>query len=308
VSGAPRALLAAATDPAWFTLAAERTGELLLDHANCEKKAASTALALMFAYPEDFELAARMSRLAREELRHFERVQRVLEERRETFRRLSPSRYAEGLRRCLARREPERQRDLLLCGALIEARSYERFVGLVPRLPAPLAEFYGSLADGLFRSTQYIRHHSVPLYTPEPDVVHEVVGHANSLADPRFAAIYRAAGRAARAATSDEVLAFVSRVFWFSLEFGVLREGGAVKSYGAGLLSSYGEIQQVGDARLLPLDLARMGTQAYDITRYQPLLFCAASFAEVEDVVGGFFDAVGSHGDQVVHRLQPAHA
>jgi tRNA-(ms[2]io[6]A)-hydroxylase len=158
VSGAPRALLAAATDPAWFTLAAERTGELLLDHANCEKKAASTALALMFAYPEDFELAARMSRLAREELRHFERVQRVLEERRETFRRLSPSRYAEGLRRCLARREPERQRDLLLCGALIEARSYERFVGLVPRLPAPLAEFYGSLAESEARhASLYLR-------------------------------------------------------------------------------------------------------------------------------------------------------
>ncbi len=69
----------------------------------------------------------------------------------------------------------------------------------------------------------------------------------------------------------------------------MLREGGAVKSYGAGLLSSYGEIQQVGGARLLPIDLARMGTQAYDITRYQPLLFCAASFTEVEDVVGGFF-------------------
>jgi phenylalanine-4-hydroxylase len=179
---------------------------------------------------------------------------------------------------------------------------YAPAAGLVP-----LREFYGSLADGQFRSTQYIRHHSVPLYTPEPDVVHEVVGHANSLASPRFAAIYRAAGRAARAAESDEALAFVSRVFWFSLEFGVLREGGSVKSYGAGLLSSYGEIQQVGDARLLPLDLARMGTQAYDITHYQPLLFCAASFTEVEDVVGGFFDEVGSAGDEVVHRLQPAH-
>jgi phenylalanine-4-hydroxylase len=147
----------------------------------------------------------------------------------------------------------------------------------------------------------------VPLYTPEPDVIHEVVGHANSLAVPRFAAIYRAAGRAARAAVSAEALEFVSKVFWFSLEFGVLSEGGSVKSYGAGLLSSYGEIQQVGDARLVPLDLARMGTQTYDITHYQPLLFCAASFDEVEDVVGGFFDEVGSAGDEVVHRLQPAH-
>jgi phenylalanine-4-hydroxylase len=180
---------------------------------------------------------------------------------------------------------------------------YAPAAGLVP-----LREFYGSLADGVFFSTQYIRHHSVPLYTPEPDVIHEVVGHANSLAAPRFAALYRAAGRAARAVESAEALEFVSKVFWFSLEFGVLREDGAVKSYGAGLLSSYGEIQQVGDAHLLPLDLARMGTQTYDITRYQPLLFCADSFAEVEDVVGGFFDAVGSRGDEVVRRLQPAHA
>ena len=179
---------------------------------------------------------------------------------------------------------------------------YAPAAGLVP-----LRAFYGSLADGQFFSTQYIRHHSVPLYTPEPDVIHEVVGHANSLAAPRFAAIYRAAGRAARAAVSAEALEFVSKVFWFSLEFGVLREGGSVKSYGAGLLSSYGEIQQVGDARLVPLDLARMGTQTYDITHYQPLLFCAASFDEVEDVVGGFFDEVGSAGDEVVHRLQRAH-
>lgn len=142
----PGRLLRAATDPAWYDLAVHSTDLLLLDHANCEKKAASTALALMFAYPEDFELAARMSRLAREELRHFELVQQRLEEQGVEFRRLSPSRYAEGLRRAVARHEPERRRDLLLCGALIEARSHERFMGLVGRLEAPLAEFYASLA------------------------------------------------------------------------------------------------------------------------------------------------------------------
>lgn len=139
-------LLRATTDPAWFDLAVERSGDLLLDHANCEKKAASTALALMFAYPEDFELANRMSRLAREELRHFEQVQEKLVECGVAFRRLSPSRYAEGLRRGLRRTEPGRRIDLLICGALIEARSHERFIGLVERLPAPLAGFYASLA------------------------------------------------------------------------------------------------------------------------------------------------------------------
>jgi tRNA-(ms[2]io[6]A)-hydroxylase len=142
----PAAMLRARTAAAWFELAVQRTDELLLDHANCEKKAASTALALMFAYPEDFELASHMSRLAREELRHFERVQQQLIAQDVPFRRLSPSRYAEGLRRRLRREEPGRRVDLLLCGALIEARSHERFIGLIERLPEPLAGFYESLA------------------------------------------------------------------------------------------------------------------------------------------------------------------
>ena len=156
----------------------------------------------------------------------------------------------------------------------------------------PLRDFYGSLAEGLFHSTQYIRHHSVPLYTPEPDVIHEVVGHGNCLASDRFARLYRAAGGAARRVTTPQALEFVSKVFWFSLEFGVVREAGEVRTYGAGLLSSYGEIQQIVRADLRPLDIARMGVQTYDITHYQPLLFCAESFDEIEDVVGVFFDTV----------------
>ena len=156
----------------------------------------------------------------------------------------------------------------------------------------PLRDFYGSLADGRFHSTQYIRHHSVPLYTPEPDVIHEVVGHGNCLASDRFARLYRAAGGAARRVTTPQALEFVSKVFWFSLEFGVVREEGEVRTYGAGLLSSYGEIQQIARADLRPLDIARMGVQTYDITHYQPLLFCAESFDEIEDVVGVFFDTV----------------
>jgi phenylalanine-4-hydroxylase len=155
-----------------------------------------------------------------------------------------------------------------------------------------LAEFYGSLADRRFWSTQYIRHASKPLYTPEPDVVHEVVGHATTLASPRLAALYEAAGRAARRCETPDALEFVSRVFWFSLEFGVLRESGAPKAYGAGLLSSYGEIEEFVDADLRPLDIAAMGTQEYDITHYQPILFCGDSLNHVEDVVGGFFARV----------------
>ncbi len=138
--------LKASTPNAWFDMACERWRELLVDHANCEKKAASTALSFIFAYAEDAEFAERLSRLAREELRHFEQVQRHMRDLQVSWVRLSPSRYAEQLRRAVRRHEPARQLDLMICGALIEARSCERFVGLAPRLPAPLGDFYGGLA------------------------------------------------------------------------------------------------------------------------------------------------------------------
>jgi tRNA 2-(methylsulfanyl)-N6-isopentenyladenosine37 hydroxylase len=140
-------VLRAATPTAWFDVAASRWRELLVDHANCEKKAASTALSLIFTYAEDLTLTDRLSRLAREELRHFEQVQKLMRELEVPFMRMSPSRYADGLRRAVRTREPGRLLDLLLCGALIEARSCERFVGLAPRLQDSLAKFYAGLAE-----------------------------------------------------------------------------------------------------------------------------------------------------------------
>ena len=161
---------------------------------------------------------------------------------------------------------------------------------------ASLRDFYGSLGDGWFLSTQYIRHHSVPLYTPEPDVVHEVIGHATTLGSPVLAGLYRAAGTAAQRLETDAALQLLSRVFWFTLEFGVVWEssaaGRALKVYGAGLLSSYGEIQEVERADVRPLDLAAMTSVHYDITRYQPVLFAPDSMTHLTDVVGGFFDTV----------------
>jgi phenylalanine-4-hydroxylase len=171
--------------------------------------------------------------------------------------------------------------------ALLAPLSGFRYVpaaGLVP-----LRAFYGSLADGRFHSTQYVRHHSVPLYTPEPDVIHEVVGHANCLASERYAALYRVAGEAARRVVSPEALEFVSRVFWFSLEFGVLHEAGELKVYGAGILSSYGELGDYKGMKVCPLDVRAMGRAEYDITAYQPVLYAARSFGHVEDEIGGFF-------------------
>ena len=158
----------------------------------------------------------------------------------------------------------------------------------VPGLVPPRS-FYERLGRGEFSSTQYLRHPSVPLYTPEPDVIHEVVGHANALAAPEFAELYRQAGQAAARTTSDEALEFFSRLFWFSVEFGVVREGNAWKAYGAGLLSSYGEIQVFDRAEIRPLDIATMGRLDYDITTYQPVLFGAGSMDEGLEVVGGFF-------------------
>ena len=159
--------------------------------------------------------------------------------------------------------------------------------------PAPglveLREFYGSLGDSVFHSTQYVRHPSEPLYTPEPDIVHEVIGHGNMLASPRLAAIKREAGRAAQRVATDAALQCVADVFWFTMEFGVLREGGELRAYGAGILSSYGEIDEFRHMEIRPLDFAEMVTIEYDITRYQPVLYCAESFDHLEDAVGGFF-------------------
>jgi phenylalanine-4-hydroxylase len=161
---------------------------------------------------------------------------------------------------------------------------YHAAAGLVP-----LREFLGSLGDRVFHSTQYVRHGAMPLYTPEPDLIHEVIGHGNLLASPRFAAIKRAAGLAAQRVETDEALQFLADVFWFTIEFGVLREEGEMRAYGAGILSSYGEIEEFRGADLRPLDLLEMGTLEYDITKYQPVLFCADGIGELEDVVGGFF-------------------
>lgn len=140
-------MLRVATPQVWAQQAAREWRLLLVDHANCEKKAASTALALMFAYPEDRPLSLAMARLAREELRHFEQVQKLMQQLGVPMTRLAPGRYAGALRRQLAAAEPQRKLDLLLCGALIEARSCERFELLAPLLHAPLGDFYGALAE-----------------------------------------------------------------------------------------------------------------------------------------------------------------
>ncbi|MEU7634026.1 phenylalanine 4-monooxygenase [Nocardia sp. NPDC049220] len=177
---------------------------------------------------------------------------------------------------------------------------YAPAAGLVP-----LREFFGSFADRTFHSTQYIRHHSAPLYTPEPDAIHEIIGHANQIASPRFAAVYAEVGAAVGRLSTDDALKFLANVFWFSMEFGVVREGDEIRCYGAGLLSSYGEIEEFRHADLRPLDVGAMGTAVYDITHYQPVLYCAQSISEIEDVIGGFFATMD---DDTPERLRQSSA
>jgi phenylalanine-4-hydroxylase len=165
---------------------------------------------------------------------------------------------------------------------------------------APLREFYGSFAARTFHSTQYIRHPSVPRYTPEPDLIHEVIGHANQLADAGFADICAEVGVAVTRTESTEALGFLSKVFWFTLEFGVVIEDGEPKAYGAGILSSVGELDVFQDATIRPLDFAEMGSVDYDITRYQPALYSVGSLAELYDRLAEFYSA---YDDEVYESL-----
>jgi len=136
---------AAPTPAAWVSEACERLPELLQDHANCELKAASTALGFIYRYPERTALSSRMSRLAREELRHFEQVRKWLDEMSVPFEHVSASRYAATLRRAVRQGEPQKLMDMLIVGAIIEARSCERFAVLAPNLPEKLGRFYAGL-------------------------------------------------------------------------------------------------------------------------------------------------------------------
>lgn len=137
--------LGSETPAAWIECALQNQDILLVDHANCEKKAASTALNLMYRYVEFPQLLQKLSRLAREELRHFEQVHAIMRKRNIEYPQLNTSRYAGGLRDQVSKQEPMRLVDTLIVGAIIEARSCERFAALAPRLDDELNHFYTSL-------------------------------------------------------------------------------------------------------------------------------------------------------------------
>lgn len=143
----------------WLRQVDQHLNEILIDHAHCEQKAASTAMDLMFDYVEHEDLCREMSEIVREELEHFQLVRDLLKQRNVRFRRLKPGAYGRKLKELVRRLEPHRAVDRLLVGALIEARSCERFVLLRDHLQdAQLKEFYGSLYESEARHhATYVR-------------------------------------------------------------------------------------------------------------------------------------------------------
>jgi tRNA-(ms[2]io[6]A)-hydroxylase len=142
------------TPQQWIDNALANQDLMLIDHAHCEKKAASTALSLMYRYVDNTDLLNKMSRLAREELRHFEQVLAIMKKRGVEYCHLTPARYAAGLRQAVRTEDPGRLVDVLIVGAIVEARSCERFAALAPFLDEKLADFYTSLLKSEARHYQ----------------------------------------------------------------------------------------------------------------------------------------------------------
>jgi len=154
-------------------------------------------------------------------------------------------------------------------------------------------EFLGKLAQRTFCSTQYIRHHSQPFYTPEPDIVHELMGHAPMLAIPDFANLSQKIGEGSLKAT-DQQVEQLATLYWFTIEYGVLRTASGYRAYGAGLLSSFGELEHAlsGDVEIRRFDPFRAKDASYPITTYQPLLWWVESIGEAFKKIDDFVQSM----------------
>lgn len=153
-------------------------------------------------------------------------------------------------------------------------------------LPGPL--FYGPLAEGVLNATPALRPVAEQLFSPDPDVIHELVGHAVMLADPDFAELYRWFGRATEHAASGEVRTAIARLFWFTMEVGVVVEKGYPRAYGAAILSSVTEMESFADVELRDFRVEDVIASDIDDSTCQPLLFVADSVGQMMDEVTSF--------------------
>lgn len=154
--------------------------------------------------------------------------------------------------------------------------------------------FLSWLSYRVMLCTQYIRHHSHPAYTPEPDIVHEAIGHIPMFTNPNFADFSQFIGHGARIAT-DKQLEELGRLYWFTVEFGMVEHEGDIKAYGAGLLSSFGELEHAFSTEVVrkPFDLEEVINTDYDYSDMQPLLFVIPSYAELKEQTRKYIESFG---------------
>lgn len=149
----------------------------------------------------------------------------------------------------------------------------------------PAREFYGAWATQRFLCTQYIRPPAFESYSPEPDVVHDVVGHIVTLGEPRLARLYASAGMASNAVRSGDAFEVLSRILWFTIEVGVLLDGDCPRAYGGALLSSPAELRNLGHGPVLrEWDLRAVAAASFDITEIQSQLFVVGSWAQLDEI------------------------